>query len=89
MKGVPPYDLSEVIKQFLENKVETRQELRRYLNEAMTGNPTLIRLLKNIVEETVDQGMKPIDVVGFTLLTGFMVGIYMERELQERRRIVP
>ena len=79
------YDLTEVVSQLLNNRVQDRVLLLKYFQEAMVYNKALQALVMKLMETAVDKKLNPSELMMLGLRHGMLVGVLLERDIQQRK----
>jgi hypothetical protein len=80
------FDVSNVVNEFLKHNTPERRELIKEFREEVIRNPAMRRLVAEVGQEAVHNQADPVMCIGLGLLYGMVLGVFLERDRQERGR---
>lgn len=78
------YDINGMIKAFLNNQVPDRAQLVKEMRLACIHSREAQRLLRQVLEESLERGAQPATCVNIAMMYGMVVGILLERDRATR-----
>jgi hypothetical protein len=74
------FDVSTVVREFLDNKYPQRRDLIAMFTAAFRDNPILVKLQIRVGQEVVHHANSPVQTMAISLRYGMCVGIMLERD---------
>lgn len=78
------YDINGMIKAFLDNQVPDRAQLVKEMRLACIHSREAQRLLRQVLDESLQRGAQPSTCVNIAMMYGMVVGIIIERDRVSR-----